>query len=264
MAVGLSTYAFFWRISDKVSHPLGIEAMLEQTAELGGNVFQICDYPKIETLTDNQLENIRKLAESFKVTLELGTKGIEPQCLDKYLHIAKALDSRIFRTMFNSPSFKPNSNEIKSIFAEYLPKFEQVDTRVCIETYEQIKTKEMVAIVKEINHPFLGICLDPANCIASLEYPSDVIDMTADLVINLHIKDFAFTRRDGWVGFSLSGANFGEGLLDYDYMMRKVKPNVRGINQVIEHWIPWQESEQKTCKIEQEWTEQSLKRLIKE
>jgi hypothetical protein len=51
MAIGLSTYAYFWRLSDRVPEPMGLDAMLENTAELGGKVFQICDYPKIETLS---------------------------------------------------------------------------------------------------------------------------------------------------------------------------------------------------------------------
>ena len=57
---------------------------------------------------------------------------------------------------------------------------------------------------------------------------------------NLHVKDFAFTRQDGWVGFTYAGAPLGEGLLDYDHMRRAVRPDERGINQIIEHWLPWQ------------------------
>lgn len=38
MAIGLSTYAFFWRGSEQVSTPMTLEAMLEETAQLGGEV----------------------------------------------------------------------------------------------------------------------------------------------------------------------------------------------------------------------------------
>jgi hypothetical protein len=40
----------------------------------------------------------------------------------------------------------------------------------------------------------------------------------------MDIKDFAFTRQAGWVGFTLAGCPLGEGLLDYDEMAAGVDP----------------------------------------
>lgn len=57
-------------------------------------------------------------------------------------------------------------------------------------------------------------------------------------VINRHVKDFAFSRRDGWVGFTVAGAPLGAGLLDYDGTAAAIRPRERGINQIIEHWLP--------------------------
>lgn len=51
---GLSTYAFFWRISDRSPRPLTLDEMLARTREMGGEVFQICDYPLIETYDDGR------------------------------------------------------------------------------------------------------------------------------------------------------------------------------------------------------------------
>ena len=35
----------------------------------------------------------------------------------------------------------------------------------------------------------------------------------ADVVVNLHVKDFRFSRRDGWVGFTFAGAPLGCAIL---------------------------------------------------
>ena len=70
----------------------------------------------------------------------------------------------------------------------------------------------------------LGICLDPANCVAALENPRQVVELGAPHTANIHVKDFAFTRSDGWVGFNLVGAPLGEGLLDYDHLLATVDP----------------------------------------
>jgi sugar phosphate isomerase/epimerase len=109
-----------------------------------------------------------------------------------------------------------------------------------------------------VDSPYLGICSDPANTVAALESPREVIDAVAPYVLNMHIKDFAFSRKEGWVGFTYSGAPLGEGLLDYDYMAGKLQPKERNINQIVEHWLPWQDSEEETIRRENQWTQQSL------
>lgn len=262
MAIGLSTYAYFWRLSDRVPAPMGLDAMLEQTAELGGQVFQICDYPKIETLSVAGLEALRQRAEALGVVLELGTRGLKADHLGLYLQLAKALDANILRSMFNSPDARPTMTQAQQQLAQILPEFERNEVALCLETYEQVPTVSNLDVVKHFNSPWLGICLDPANCVAALEYPKDVISSTAPYVLNLHVKDFAFSRRDGWVGFTFAGCPLGEGLLDYDAMIAEVNPTSRGINQIIEHWLPWQKDAEATCAMEDAWTRHNLNFLL--
>ncbi|EIC82744.1 Xylose isomerase domain protein [Serratia sp. M24T3] len=262
MAIGLSTYAFFWRHSDRVPAPMGLDAMLENTAELGGQVFQICDYVGIERLSVENLEKLRQRAESLGVVLELGTRGLKADHLGRYLRLAQALDAKILRSMFNSPDSRPTIAEAQQQLAHVLPDFERSEVALCIETYEQVPTADNLAVVKHFNSPWLGICLDPANCVAALETPKEVISSTAPYVLNLHVKDFAFSRRDGWVGFTFAGCPMGEGLLDYDAMIAAVKPETRGINQIIEHWLPWQENAAATCAMEDAWTRHNLEFLL--
>lgn len=262
MAIGLSTYAYFWRHSDRVPAPMGLEAMLEQTAELGGQVFQICDYPKIEKLSAESLEKLRQRAESLGVVLELGTRGLKADHLGLYLNLAKSLDAKILRSMFNSPDSRPTIAQAQQQLAQILPDFERSEVALCIETYEQVPTASNLEVVKHFNSPWLGICLDPANCVAALEAPKEVITLTTPYVLNLHVKDFAFSRRDGWVGFTFAGCPLGEGLLDYDAMIAEVNPQSRGINQIIEHWLPWQEDADATCAMEDAWTRHNLDYLL--
>ncbi len=75
---------------------------------------------------------------------------------------------------------------------------------------------------------------------------------------NLHVKDFSFTRKDGWVGFTLAGCPLGEGLLDYDAMIETVRPDERSINQIIEHWLPWQGDSATTIDLEDQWNRHNL------
>ncbi|AFR02176.1 sugar phosphate isomerase/epimerase family protein [Pectobacterium brasiliense] len=261
MAIGLSTYAFFWRASSRVPNPLRLEAMLEQTAESGAGVFQICDYAAVEALSPAELEKLRQRAVDLGIQLELGTRGLATDHLTRYLTMARALDVRFIRTMFNTATHKPTQDEALALLRRVLPEFEQHNIQLGLETYEQVRTRDVLAVVDAIDSPALGICLDPGNCVAALEYPREVIELTASRVVNLHIKDFAFARQEGWVGFTYSGCLLGTGLLDYDALHQIVRPNERNINQIVEHWLPWQANAEETCRLEDAWTRHSLNYL---
>ncbi|MDN4609879.1 sugar phosphate isomerase/epimerase family protein [Arthrobacter burdickii] len=256
--IGLSSYAFFWQLSDRVSAPISIHQALERTADLGVDLFQICDYVPLESMDATELEAVRSTADRLGISLELGTKGIRPEHLRKFLHTAIVLRAPLLRTMFNGPGHTPTADEAVAILEEVLPEFEAAGVRIAVETYEQVPTSRILEVIRTVGSPYLGICSDPANTVAALEMPREVIDTVAPYVLNMHIKDFAFTRKDGWVGFTYAGALLGEGLLDYDYMVRAVQPHQRNINQIVEHWLPWQDSEAETIRLENQWTQHSI------
>jgi sugar phosphate isomerase/epimerase len=261
MAIGLSTYSFFWRASERVPHPLDLPQMLQQTAELGTDVFQICDFKAIEAFGVSELLDLKRQADDLGLELELGTRGLDTEHLRKYLGFAEILGVRLIRSMFNSNSLKPTSDQALALLQTVIPQFVEQDVKLALETYEQVPTRRVLQVIERIDSPWLGICLDPGNCVAALENPTDVIDMTAERVLNLHVKDFAFSRRDGWVGFTFAGCPMGEGLLDYAYMRSKVRPDTRHINQIIEHWLPWQLDAASTCALEDQWTRHNLNYL---
>lgn len=258
MAIGLSTYSFFWRASSRVPKPLDLPAMLQHTADLGATVFQICDYAGLEQQSLEQLRDLRQQADALGLTLELGTRGLQTEHLLKYLEYARILDAGVLRSMFNSNTHKPTPDEAFALLETVMPRFAEQQVRLALETYEQVPTRTILDAVERIDSPWLGICLDPGNCVAALEHPKAVIDMTASRVLNLHVKDFCFSRRDGWVGFTYAGCPLGEGLLDYDYLKAAVQPEARHINQIIEHWLPWEQDAATTCALEDQWTRHNL------
>ena len=261
MTIGLGTYAYFWRLSDRVSNPLSLPEAIAHAAACGVELFQICDYAPLETMTDTELAAVRAAAVDHQVTLELGTKGIQTPHLRRFLHIADILDARLLRTMFNTAEHRPDVPEATALLRAILPELVDHGVTLALETYEQVPTRDLVQVVREIGHPRIGICSDPANTVAALELPAAVVDAVAPYVVNMHIKDFAFSRRDGWVGFTFSGTPLGEGLLDYDHMVQAIRPQTRDINQIVEHWLPWQGSEEETLRLEDQWTRQSLEFL---
>ncbi|MGW7566041.1 sugar phosphate isomerase/epimerase family protein [Streptomyces tendae] len=264
MAYGISTYAYFWRISSRAPEPMGLPDMLRDTAELGGQVFQICDYPPIETYDRARLADLRDTAADLGLTLELGTRGIRPDHLLRYLDLAGELGVTLVRSMLNTADHRPDTTEAVALLKEAVPRYAAAGVTLGLETYEQVATDDLVSVVRAVDDPHLGIVLDPGNSVARLERPADVVAATAPYVVNIHVKDFAFTRRDGWVGFTYAGCPLGEGLLDYDAMIAAVGPGDRGINQIVEHWLPWQdEGYDATARLEHQWTQHSINTLLR-
>jgi sugar phosphate isomerase/epimerase len=255
MAIGLSTYAFFWR-SPRLAE------MLAQTRDLGASVFQICDYPAIESLSLPELRDLRDMATDLGIMLELGTRGITVEHLERYRELAAVLGVRFVRSMLHTADHKPSASEAIELLRQIEPRYRDQGVTLGLETYEQVSTRDLLAVVRGVDSPHVGVCLDPANCVARLEMPSAVIAEVAPYVANMHIKDFAFTRQAGWVGFSLTGCPLGTGLLDYDAMIRAVRPQARGINQIVEHWLPRMDTMAETCRAEDEWTRHSAEFLI--
>ncbi|MFE7336975.1 sugar phosphate isomerase/epimerase family protein [Streptomyces griseus] len=267
MAYGISTYAYFWRISHRAPRPLSLLDMLEDTAQQGGQVFQICDYPQVASWDRAQLADIRAAARDLGLSLELGTRGVRTAHLLDYLDLATELDAGLVRSMLHTPDHRPGAEEAADLIRPAIAQYAERGVTLGLETYEQVATDDLLDVVRAVDSRNLGVVLDPGNSVARLERPGDVVRATAPYVVNIHVKDFAFTRRDGWVGFTYAGCPLGEGLLDYDGMIaavRRARPDADRINQIVEHWLPWQsEGFATTARLEEQWTRTSISTLLR-
>lgn len=259
--IGLGTYSFFWQHSDRVEQPLTLIGAFEATRELGVDLFQICDFTPLETMSDRDLRDAAAAARELGITVQLGTKGIEPERLDRFLRLADRFDAALVRSMLHGPGSRPTVAEAERLIAMALPAYEAAGVVLALETYEQVATADLVALVDRVGSERLGICLDPANVVARLEHPRTCIETAAASTVNVHVKDFAFARQPGWVGFTYSGARMGEGLHDYRHLLDTVRPRQRGIDEIVEHWLPWQADPETTVRTEREWTRATLEHL---
>jgi sugar phosphate isomerase/epimerase len=258
MTIGLGTYAFFWQWQSSASRPLSLMDMIDKAAGWEVELFQICDYPPIETSTEAALTALREHAADRGVALELGTRGLATEHLRLYLRIAQSLGVTLVRSMVNAGDHRPTVDQATDLLRQVIPAYEAAGVTLALETYEQISVRDLIQIVTTVDSPSLGICLDPGNSVAALELPGSTVELTAPYVRNIHVKDFAFSRREGWVGFTLAGCPLGEGLLDYEHLRATVEPDRRGLNQIIEHWLPWQGDSATTIETEDRWTLHNL------
>ncbi len=259
--IGLGTYAFFWQHSDRVDAPLSLIGAFEAAREAGVELFQICDYAPLDTMTESELRDAAAAARDLGLRIQLGTKGIDPEHLSRFLHLAALFDSRLVRSMLTSPTGSPDTATARSWLRQTAPAYEAAGVTLALETYEQVSTVALVELIEAVSSPALGVCLDPANVVARLESPRLCVEQVAELTRNVHVKDFTFARQPGWVGFTYSGAPMGTGLHDYPHLLATVQPRERGIDEIVEHWLPWQGDAETTIRIEREWTRTTLEYL---
>jgi hypothetical protein len=53
----------------------------------------------------------------------------------------------------------------------------------------------------------------------------------------------------------------GEGLHDYPHLLSIVNPREYGINEIVEHWLPWQGTIEKSIAAEKQWTKTAIEYL---
>jgi len=259
--IGLSTYSFFWEHSDRSPEPLSMRGAFEATAAMGVGLFQVCDYAPLDAMTEHDVAEAAAAARDLGLVVQLGTKGLEPEHLARHLRLAEAFDARLVRSMVTSPTSSPSLAQAGAWLDTALPAYEAAGVALALETYEQVSTADLVALVAARGSDHLGVCLDPANAVARLEHPRACVETAAPHVLNVHVKDFTFARQDGWVGFTFSGAPMGTGLHDYDHLLATVRPRDRGVDEVVEHWLPWQGDPETTVRTEREWTRAAVEHL---
>lgn len=261
MKIGIGTYSLFWELPHHNPEPLSIAGMIERASRLDCDVFQICDDPRVAELGTKELGELRKKAETLGIELELGTRSIARDHLDRYLDIAEKLGARTLRSMIQAPEIAGGAQAAAAELKATLPRLEGAGITLALETYEQVPTRNLLEVIAELDSPQVGVCLDPANCVSALEHPRDVIESCAERTVNLHVKDFAFARQEGWVGFTYSGAPLGDGLLDLGHELSAVYAEGRSPSAIVEHWLPWQGDLATSLATEREWTDRTLSAL---
>ena len=89
MRLGISSWTYPWSIGvpgyPQPAQPLTPLGLLERTRQFGLDVLQIADNCPLEELTGAGLDTLAGQALKWGITLEAGTRGVEPDRLLRYL-----------------------------------------------------------------------------------------------------------------------------------------------------------------------------------
>jgi len=221
---------------------------------------QVADNLPLDKLDPGEIRDARDLAVSLGLTIEVGTRGVQPAHLLHYLSFARTFGATLVRTLIDSTDSRPPLNQAEKCIREVLPEFEAHGVTIGIENYEAHSCSSLADLVRRLESTHVGICLDTVNSLGALETPEPVVETLAPLTVCLHVKDFAMDRTAHRMGFAVRGAPAGKGRLDIPWILRQLPAN-KNVSVILEQWPPWDTSVEKSILIEQEWAEQGVEYL---
>lgn len=259
MRLGIGSYTYTWAVGVKGSEPaapLTARGLLHRAQELGVDVVQYADNLPLDTLRPEELAALR--AEAGPIEIEVGTRGIHPDHLARCLETAWEVGSPILRVVVDREHHQPEPEEVVGRIRSFLPRLERAGVTLAIENHDRFGADTLAEIVRRIDHPRVGVCLDTVNSLGALEGPAAVVDALAGYVVNLHLKDFEIRRAWHAMGFVVEGCPAGQGRLDVPWLLERLRDAGRDPNMIVELWTPPEPDPAATIAKEAAWAMQSI------
>jgi sugar phosphate isomerase/epimerase len=239
------------------SQPMGALELLDVASKLGVSVVQFADNLPLHRLSASELASLRQAARSLEINVEVGTRGIDPGQLSRYLEIAQLVGSPLVRVVVDEEGNHHSPAEALGLLRESEKAFRAAGIRLAIENHDRYTVAELAKLVVSLGD-WAGICLDTVNSFGALEGPAVVISTLAPLAINLHIKDFDVVRIPEAMGFSVEGRAVGEGRLGASGLVHELSRFGNVQSGIIELWTPRQPTLDGTIALEAEWARRSV------
>ena len=217
---------------------LGPDAFRDLCERFGSRGGQI-DFSQLPLDEQAALRRIRGAFAERRVDLEVSIPARLLETPDRYAHavgVARALGATRARVALLSgrryESFKTAGDwaafvsKWRQTLTAMRPEFDRHALAIGIENHKDWLAPELVALLREIDSPHVGACVDFGNNLALLEDPDETIDLLAPYAVTTHLKDMAL--RGTPEGFELSEVPLGQGMLPlarYVAAVRRARPD---------------------------------------
>lgn len=268
MKIGLGSYAFRWSIGIKdlqPEKPMTAMDLLEIAHRHGLALVQYADNLPLDRLTAEEHVALKQRADSYGMTLELGTQSFNAEELARYIPIGERIGSKILRVALDAEDALIPVRELAAEIRALLPEGKKAGLRFAIENHFNYPSPRMVELLDMVADDALGVCLDVANSICAGEWPMTTVRMLAPYAINLHLKDYQITPDPYGVGFRIHGTPLGEGRAEIDEILACLSHCPDDMSCILEHWLPQTDDMDATRRMEHEWLDRTVaaaKRLV--
>jgi len=133
---------------------------------------------------------------------------------------------------------------------------EQLGVRIAVENHGDFSAEELVEVVRAVDSPWVGICLDLGNSMATLEDPLQAAAKMAPYAVTSHFKDHCVQMT--FSGYSVNGCALGDGMIDLASAWRLLKTKTRLDRIILEIPCPAAAKEKQTLEKENEMVSRSV------
>ena len=266
MVPGISSYTYTWAVGVPGSlpaKPLSAVALIDKAFELGLNLVQIADNLPLETWDTEKLSALLNYADSRNVSIEMGSRGLQPEHTVQCLKTASFLRSPILRMVIDNQGFEPGLRDIIAIIRELIPEFRSAGIKLALENHDRLKAREFEQIIEKTGSDMVGICLDSVNSMGAGEGFEEVAKILIPHTINFHVKDFSIRRVSHKMGIIIEGTPAGRGRLNISEVVNRLNETGRCSSAILELWTPPEDDIEETIRKEEKWANESIEYLKK-
>jgi sugar phosphate isomerase/epimerase len=199
------------------------------------------DLTQFESHDPAYLRQVRARAEKAGLWLELSVPSRYLESAEAYADMARAAEALgvdrirvalLYGRRYESFKTREAWDEFNRTWRARLlairPAIDRHRISVGLENHKDFTAPELAGLLRELNSPRIGACVDFGNNISLLEDPLETIRTLAPFAVTTHIKDMAV--RPYADGFELSEVPLGEGLVplaEAVAALRSARPDVR-------------------------------------
>ena len=256
LAVGATSYVYRYLLGDEGSAP-PLAKLIRLARRAGLDRLQICENARPLALAPSGWKELQREAAEIRLEISLGCMTLDPAVVFQYLDRTEALGGSDLRLVLESETGSPLSvHRIRAFLDEVLPRFESRGIRLAIENHFAIPSKTLAEAVAPYPAGALGFCVDVANSLRNFEDWEKVFEFLGDRAFCYHLKDYRISGSN--VGFSVSGAPFGEGQIPAQAILARILATNPDPRIYLEAWTPSTGDRQTDIETDARWLDTSI------
>jgi sugar phosphate isomerase/epimerase len=208
--------------------------LLEYAASLKLDTILLSDLDVYEEHSDSYLAGIKSQAQSLGLEIQVGmlsicpssvlfnrSRGSAEEQLALAIRISRALGSRVVRCVLGNVQDRRSPGGIAARIAETVEVLKAVrgyamdsDVKIAMENHAgDMQSWELVTLIEEAGHEFVGATMDSGNTAWALEHPAESLEILGPYALSTGIRDSALWEVDE--GIMLQWTALGKGCMDW-------------------------------------------------
>jgi len=246
MLLGLHTYSFhlhgmygIWAKPKEIPvRAMDIFGLMELSEKLGLDGLQITPVD-CETTDHEQLSKIRRAALKHDLYLEYNfslNEKFDPRlnnAIEDAIDISASLGADIAKISMDIERPRPIGasrhdpivmKQLEAIAEKLVaaaPKAEKNGVKLAVENHTETFASEIKWLVDQVNHPWIGACIDTVNSLAVFEDPLVAVEVLAPIAFVIHFKDSEILKTA--YGLKFRSVACGDGDIDLKSIYRIIR-----------------------------------------